>query len=190
MLLIFLMSIGGLHLRCKSTMPPHFNQEELYSSQNTNNPNPLDVDVRNIPLEGEKDKYLQEAFALADISRILDNLSGTSRFITLKTLAGKYGFRLLPNGSNSNVLLGDIRQKGPGKGPAAQKSKKTKEQKLAQSAINSLNFLISRESKKLNCRLPADHPLLMERQRLFRDYKDTKSGKVSEGSSEIIKDKE
>jgi len=108
---------------------------------------------------------------------IFDGLSNKDRLELLKSLGGLYGHRVLPGlgAGAQNAPVQAVKAGKVPKGPAQPSSQKSAEQISVGKEISRLNREISSASKAVGSRLPEGHPLLEEREKLFRALSALKS---------------
>jgi hypothetical protein len=101
---------------------------------------------------------------------IFDGLSGSDRLKLLRSLAGRYGHRVLPGlGTFGPQLTAGTPTVGRRPMAVSQpRSTKTAEQKQIDSQIKTLNERIREKSFLEKRRLPLEDPLIQERYQLFR----------------------
>jgi len=112
----------------------------------------------------------------ASLLGILSEVPAGRRLDLLKAVAGSLGHRVLPG-------LGLVQPNQPSvrvtrrmpKAPAQPKSLKSAKQKEMESKIKLCNSKISEESSKIGAKLPGSHPLIEERQQLFRSLREVKT---------------
>jgi hypothetical protein len=121
------------------------------------------------------------AFAKAfhNVKIIFDDLGAKHRLELLKSLGGLYGHRILPGIGGGPSGPAQTVKSAPAAKQHQPKSQKSAEQLEVQRQISRCNREISSISKETGARLPENHPLLLERSRLFRDFR----GKTSFGTS-------
>jgi len=123
--------------------------------------------------------------AFSGLLKILSEVSSRERLQLLKAAAGAYGHRVLPGlGTAVSVVPGVPQVWGKPKAPPGLKSRKSAKQISIESDIKELNSKISKESSLCNQRLPTDHPLIEERNRLFRALQESKARRQSEKTGE------
>jgi hypothetical protein len=107
----------------------------------------------------------------------LEKVPKAHRLEIIRAMAGFCGHRVLA-GSGAVPLGGAPASTSPVQKTIAdpKKRKRTPEEIEFQKSIKIANTAIKNESKKLGNRLPLGHPLLQERERLFREHEATKIG--------------
>jgi hypothetical protein len=147
------------------------------------------VELAPTPL-GERNQ--REGFAFSQLKGVLDTLSARERLSMLKALAGVYGHRVLPGLGGGSAATTVSVAMGP-KGPARPKSLKPAAEQQVNKKISLLNKEIKSTSNKVGKRLEDEHPLLLERERLFRELEslrrqnDVKQNSLPEGEGPPVK---
>jgi hypothetical protein len=148
--------------------------------------NPVDT---NIPLTESNER---EGFAYSQIKSVLDTLTGKERLSMLKALAGVYGHRVLP-GLGGGSAADSVRVSMGPKGPSRPKSIKPPAAQAINKKISLLNKEISSTASSAGKRLEKEHPLLLERECLFRELEsicrknDVKRNSIPEGEGPTVK---
>jgi regulator of replication initiation timing len=117
------------------------------------------------------------AFAKAFLStkQVFDQLSAKQRLELLKSIGGLYGHRVLPGtGGGPSGAPAAVKAAPGAKRQSQPKSQKSAKQIETQKKIQELNSRIASTSKEVGNRLPENHPLLVERQSLFRVLRENK----------------
>jgi hypothetical protein len=141
--------------------------------------------MTNIVDQSFETKCLPIGEAFSRILGILSEVTSRERLQLLKAAAGAYGHRVLPGlGTTVTAISGVPQVWGKPKAPPGLKSRKSAKQISIESDIKELNSKISVESSLCNQRLPVEHPLIEERNRLFRALQESKARRQSEKTGE------
>jgi hypothetical protein len=107
--------------------------------------------------------------AYGNLMETLSKVSGKERLALLKAVAGAFGHRVLPGlGTGGPQVPGVPRVGQRLKAPPQLRSRKSAKQTETVAAIKAINAKIVVESSSTGLRLEDNHPLIEERQRLFR----------------------
>jgi hypothetical protein len=123
--------------------------------------------------------------AYAALMGVFSEVPAGRRLELLKAVAGNLGHRVLPGLGLVQPIQASMRvtRRMP-KAPAQPKSHKSAKQRETESKIKVCNTKISDESSKSGAKLPDEHPLIIERQQLFRSLREDKAADSSPQSGE------